>query len=307
MSSPLFIIDAFTGRPFGGNPAAVVLLEPGDPLAADGEDAEALRLNIAGEMNLSETAFVTYGDDRQKPASESVRGRTFGLRWYTPTREVDLCGHATLASAHALYDAGLVSLHQPIEFDTRSGRLRASPDTDWRGFWIDLPATPPVQEALPDGLLDALGLTSTVFAGRSTPADGVDDGSANDFFDWFIEVDAESEVARLDPTFRAISNICLEHKQARGVIVSAKATRDDAEVVSRCFYPAYGVDEDPVTGSAHCTVGPFFARELGKKDGEVLHCRQISRRGGEVRVTTRGKRVHLGGRATTVVRGKLVL
>ncbi len=303
MTSPLFIVDAFTDRPFGGNPAAVVLLEPGDVLASP--DAEQMRLDVAGEMNLSETAFVTHGDDAGREASESVRGRTFGLRWYTPTREVNLCGHATLAAAHALYDAGLVSLHKPIEFETRSGRLRASPDQDWRGFWLDLPGTPPREATPPDGLLKAIGIDGVGFIGRSTPPDGIDDGSDNDYFDWFIEVGSEAAVAAASPDFEKLEQICRADPMARGVIVSARG--DQADVVSRCFYPAYGINEDPVTGSAHCTIGPYYARQLGKQDGDTLHCRQISNRVGEVRVAVRGKRVHLGGRAVTVVRGKLAL
>ena len=160
MKKTLYIIDAFTDEPFGGNPAAVVLL----PYGMDGPD-DARMQQIAVEMNLSETAFVTLPPD----SGDGSKGTRFGLRWFTPAREVDLCGHATLASAHALYDAGKVSLHKPVEFETRSGLLRAAPDADWRGFWLDLPATPPVPSDAPGGLLEAMGLTNVEFVSRSAP------------------------------------------------------------------------------------------------------------------------------------------
>ena len=286
MPRPLYIVDAFADRPFAGNPAAVVLLDPDD----DGPDDAYLQA-VAGEMNLSETAFVRL------PNQDSGR---FGLRWFTPTREVDLCGHATLAAAHALYDAGRVSLHTPVEFETRSGPLRAAPDADWRGFWLDLPATPPREATPPDGLLDALGLTAApAFMGRSAPPDGVDDGSDNDYFDWFLDLADPDAVRSVSPDFRALAAL---PGGARGVVVSAA---DGHEVVSRCFYPAYGIDEDPVTGSAHCTVGPYFARVLRRDE---LDCRQLSRRGGTLRLRVGGDdRVHVGGRAKTVVRGELVV
>ena len=286
MPRPLYIVDAFADRPFAGNPAAVVLLDPDD----DGPDDAYLQA-VAGEMNLSETAFVRLPDGD---------GGRFGLRWFTPTREVDLCGHATLAAAHALYDAGRVSLHTPVEFETRSGPLRAAPDVDWRGFWLDLPATPPREATPPDGLHDALGLKGTpAFLGRSAPPDHVDDGSDNDYFDWFLDLGDADAVRGVSPDFRALGGL---PGGARGVVVSAA---DGDAVVSRCFYPAYGIDEDPVTGSAHCTVGPYFARVLRRDE---LDCRQLSRRGGTLRLRVPGDdRVHVGGRAKTVVRGELVV
>ncbi len=289
MNRPLFIVDAFADQPYSGNPAAVVLLEPDD------EPSDTLLLAVAGEMNLSETAFVTLPTEATG---------TFALRWFTPEREVDLCGHATLAAAHALYDAGRVSLHEPLSFETRSGVLRAAPDADWKGFWLDLPATPPVGTALPDGMLSAVNCGPFSFTGRSRPPDGVDDGSDNDYFDYFIELPDADAVRQARPEFRRLDELT-RGSHARGVILSA---RDDgeADVVSRCFYPAYGIDEDPVTGSAHCTVAPYFARELGRGDGETIHCRQASPRGGSLRCVLRGDRVHLGGRAVTIVRGKLV-
>ena len=292
MKRPLYIIDAFSDHAFGGNPAAVVLL------AADDRPDDARLAAIAEEMNLSETAFVS-------PPAES--GEPYGLRWFTPVREVDLCGHATLAAAHALYDAGKVSLHEPIRFATRSGELRAAPDSDWRGFWLDFPPTPPVEAEPPAALLDAVGLhpSDLLFAGRGLPPDGADDASANDYFDWFLVVASPDAVLAVRPDFDDLA--AATTGAARGAIVAAVGTDDSAHAVSRCFYPSYGVDEDPVTGSAHCTIGPYFARTLNRDE---LLCRQLSRRGGIVRVRTdsgdRHARVHLGGRAVTTVRGELV-
>ena len=292
---PLYLVDAFTDRPFGGNPAGVVLLDAGD------EPDAAYLHRVAAEVNHSETAFVTL-----PPEGGAGGAGPFGLRWFTPTREVDLCGHATLAAAHALYDAGKVSLHEPVEFRTRSGPLRAAPDADWRGFWLDFPATPPREASPPAGLVESLGLAAPPrFVGLSTPADGVDDGSDNDYFDWFVEVDDADAVRAASPDFRRLRDVT--DGLARGAIVAAAGGEaDDADAVSRCFYPAYGIDEDPVTGSAHCTIGPYFARTLRRDD---LRCRQVSRRGGELRLRVEPDRprVHIGGRAVTVFRGQLVV
>ena len=296
----MFVIDAFTARRFGGNPAAVVLLPDGDDLAEDGVTCQ----KIAKELNLSETAFVSLPAGYEDKASSDL---LFGLRWFTPVREVDLCGHATLASAHALYDAGLVSLHHPLQFESRSGVLRASPDHDWKGFWLDFPATPPDEQNPQPKLLDALGLTGVRFSGRSRPPDGYDDYSDNDYYDWFFEAGSAEAVRALKPDFEKLLQLAKVDPQSRGVIVSARADEsDDADVVSRCFYPSYGIDEDPVTGSAHCTIGPYFSRELGR-GGETLFCQQVSERLGELRVRCNGDRVLLGGQAVTVLRGKLLV
>ncbi len=289
---PLFIIDAFTEKPYCGNPASVLLLSPDDPLSA----GEMQR--IAQEMNHSETAFVHL------PAE---KGGRYGLRWFTPMREIDLCGHATLAAAHALYDAGRVSLHQPIEFETRSGVLRAAPDSDWRGFWIDLPATPPRQATPPPAMMKALGISSADFIGLSLPPDGTDDNGETDFSDWFIVLDHPQQVREVAPDFDELKASTADRPNQRGVIVTARGDSADADVVSRCFYPAYGIDEDPVTGSAHCTIAPYFARELCCDE---LRCHQASGRGGSLRLRfdrSNGSRVHVGGRAVTTVRGELVV
>ncbi len=274
MPRPIYIVDAFTDQPFQGNPAAVVLLEP-----EDGPASDAYMQQVAAEMNLSETAFVGF-DDR-------VGVNRFGLRWFTPVREVDLCGHATLAAAQVLYDAAKVNLHTPILFDTRCGVLRAAPDARWGGFTLDFPATPPQEAPAPPGLLEALGLPDARFVGRSQ-------------FDWFVEVPDADRVRGLGPDMAALSAI-----PARGVIVSASAGGEGGfDVVSRCFYPAYGIAEDPVTGSAHCAIGPYFTRTLGK---ETLACHQASRRGGTIKVRVEGDRVFLTGQARSVIRGELLV
>jgi PhzF family phenazine biosynthesis protein len=300
MNRTMFVIDAFTSRQFGGNPAAVVLMPHGDALQDDTDTCQ----KIAKELNLSETAFVSLPENFEDKASAD---QVFGLRWFTPVREVDLCGHATLASAHALYDAGLVSLHHPLEFSSRSGLLRASPDHDWQGFWLDFPATPPDEQSPPDHLLSALGLSSVCFSGRSRPPDGYDDQSVNDYFDWFLEVESANLVRNLSPDFEALLQLTKHDPHSRGVIVSAKAAEgEEPDVVSRCFYPSYGIDEDPATGSAHCTIGPYFARTLGRGSDTIL-CHQVSDRLGELHVRHLDTRVHLGGQAVSVLRGKLLV
>ena len=281
MPRPLYIVDAFTAKPFGGNPAAVVLLEPEDGPASD----EYLQ-NVAAEMTFSETAFVGF-DESAGPHSPN----RFGLRWFTPVREVDLCGHATLAAAQTLYDAARVNLHTPILFDTRSGVLRAAPAPDFRtggGFTLDFPATPPVEAEPPAGLLEVLGLGGAVtFAGRSA-------------FDWFLVVEDADAVRRVAPDFEALKAL-----GGRGTIVTSPAHDGDGfDVVSRCFYPAYGIDEDPVTGSAHCAIGPYFARVLAK---DALLCRQASARGGVLGVRVDADRVYLTGQARAVLRGELLV
>ena len=291
MPRPLYIVDAFAERPFSGNPAAVVLLEPEDGPAGD----EYLQ-GVAAEMNLSETAFVGF--------DESTGPNRFGLRWFTPRCEVELCGHATLAAAQTLYDAAKVNLHTPILFDTRCGVLRAAPAPDFRlgvggrpgGFTLDFPATPPAECEPPAKLLDVLGLSGRVrFFGQSA-------------YDWFVVVDSPAQVRALAPDF---DDLCAVG--GRGTIVSAAAagsaaagSAEDAgyDVVSRCFYPAVGIDEDPVTGSAHCAVGPYFSRVLSK---ETLLCRQASARGGGMSVRVEGDRAYLTGQARSVLRGELLV
>ncbi len=259
----IFQVDAFADRPFGGNPAAVCVLEAG----ADADWMQA----VAGEMNLSETAFlVPHGEGR------------YGLRWFTPTVEVDLCGHATLASAHVLWEQGEEA--DVLEFETRSGALTALPAGDGL-IQLDFPADPPLDVDGLDGLAEALG----------APAVGVYQGRS----DLLVELADAEAVRNLAPALRAVSEI-----PVRGVIVTAAGDgRDGADFVSRCFYPATGVDEDPVTGSAHCTLASFWCPRLGRSS---LVGWQASARGGRVAVELSGARVLLTGRAITVLRGELV-
>ena len=254
-------VDAFAQQPFAGNPAAVCVL--------DGPAPEPWMQGLAQEMNLSETAFLVPAD------------RAWGLRWFTPEVEVDLCGHATLASAHVLYETGRLAEGEPARFDTLSGRLTVRQTGD--AYVMDFPATPP-EEGPVDGLAKALGATP-VWTGRSR-------------FDLFAVLDDEPAVRGLAPDLAALARL-----GARGVIVTAQAGRQpDADVVSRFFAPGSGVPEDPVTGSAHCAIGPYWAGRLGQ---DTLSCYQASARGGHVGVEVRGERVHLTGHAVTVYRAEL--
>jgi PhzF family phenazine biosynthesis protein len=262
MSLPIVQVDAFTSRPFEGNPAAVCVL----PAARDA----AWMQNVAREMNLSETAFL-------------VRGETgFDLRWFTPATEVDLCGHATLASAHALWEGGHLAKDEIARFQTKSGLLTARRIDDW--IELNFPSTPPAEAPEPDGLSAALGV-KPVFVGRSR-------------FDYLVEVAGESVVKDLRPDFTAIRRL-----PVRGVIVTSTASTPSWDIASRFFAPAAGIDEDPVTGSAHCCLAPYWAAKLGKT---TLIARQVSARGGTIRVTLDGDRVKLAGQAITVLRGELV-
>jgi len=256
-------VDAFTDRPFAGNPAAVCVLPAPRP--------DAWMRSVAREMNLSETAFLVRGDDG------------FSLRWFTPAVEVDLCGHATLASAHVLWEDGHLSAGAEARFHTRSGLLTARP----RGAWIemDFPATPEQAAAPPAGLLEALGVEA-LYVGRNE-------------FDYLVEVASETAVREARPNFSALAKV-----EARGIIVTAPASTAGFDFVSRFFAPAVGIDEDPVTGSAHCCLGPYWSRRLGRTEFTAL---QTSARGGVVRVAVvAGERVMLGGQAVTVLRGELV-
>jgi len=254
-------VDSFTNRPFAGNPAGVCIL----PKAAD----EQWMRKVAGEMNLAETAFLVPQRDG------------YDLRWFTPTVEVDLCGHATLASAHVLWEDGHLKPNAQARFHTKSGLLTA----DRRDAWIELdfPATPAAPADAPPGLIDALGAPAQ-FVGRST-------------FDYLVELQDEATVRRLDPDLGAIGRV-----ETRGVIVTSRADKGKYDFVSRFFAPQSGVPEDPVTGSAHCALAPYWSAKLGKKE---LMAFQASARGGELRLRLEGDRVRLGGQAVTVLRGEL--
>jgi len=263
MHYELYQVDAFTSRPFAGNPAAVVLL--------DAWPDDVWMQQVAAENNLAETAFVTPG------------GEAWGLRWFTPAAEVDLCGHATVATAHVLWESERLATDVAAGFETRSGHLGASPLGDG---WIELdfPSLPAEAADPPPGVLEGLGAPVPKFVGRSR-------------FDFLIELDSATAVEKivLDPRL-------LRDVDARGVCVTARGD-GDVDFVSRFFAPAVGVDEDPVTGSAHCILTPYWAARLGK---ERMVARQLSVRGGELRLHARGERAGIAGQAVTVVRGVLV-
>jgi PhzF family phenazine biosynthesis protein len=262
MTQMIYQVDSFTNRPFAGNPAGVCLLP---------EPAEAAWMqSFAREMNLSETAFLVRQADG------------FDLRWFTPTAEVRLCGHATLASAHILWQTGMLPHGEQARFHTLSGLLTASQRADW--IEMDFPARParPVQP--PAGLTEALGVKAR-FVGR-------------DADDYLVEVESEAIVRTLKPDFTA-----LEKLDVRGTIVTACSTDPAFNFVSRFFAPAVGINEDPVTGSAHCCLTPYWAEKLGKTEMAAF---QASARGGIVHVHLVGERVLLSGQAVTVMQCELV-
>jgi PhzF family phenazine biosynthesis protein len=264
MPIPLFQVDAFTADAFAGNPAAVCLL----PESKD----DGWLQQVAREMNLSETAFLQRRAD----------GDGFDLRWFTPSVEVDLCGHATLASAHALWETGELAAHEVARFHTRSGLLTATR----RDAWIDLdfPAKPETPAEAPDGMLEALHVKPR-HIGRNA-------------FDYLVEVEDEATVRNLQPDLARLRTI-----KARGVIVTSRSADPAYDFVSRFFAPGSGIDEDPVTGSAHCCLATFWQSRLAKHQ---FLARQLSARGGVLQVHIAGDRVRLGGQAVTVLRGELV-
>jgi PhzF family phenazine biosynthesis protein len=262
MGQRIIQVDAFTARPFAGNPAAICVLS--------GPADDRWMQNVATEMNLSETAFL-------HPVGDG-----FQLRWFTPVVEVDLCGHATLAAAHVLWEERHLSLNQSARFQTRSGLLTAERRGDW--IELDFPAEPVEIAPVPDALSQALGVP-ILTAGRNR-------------FDALVEVDSEETVRRLSPDFGRMAEV-----PVRGVIVTSRASSPGYDFVSRFFAPRLGIDEDPVCGSAHCCLGPFWGPRLGKTD---LTGYQASPRGGVVRVRLAGPRLTLSGQAVTVLRGELV-
>lgn len=272
-SLPLYQVDAFTNAPFRGNPAAVCLLETP-------RDAAWMQA-VAAEMNLAETAFVS-------PEADGWR-----LRWFTPVVEVPLCGHATLASAHALWETGRADAQAPIGFATLSGRLTAERESDG---WIrlDFPSLPPRSEAgaPPAGLISALGLSGVALPRVfEVPRPNANDGPS-----WLVELASVAALRALAPDFRALREVA-----GHAVIATARG-EGEHDFASRFFAPKAGVDEDPVTGSAHCSLAPFWCARLGRRE---LAGVQLSARSGVVRVRERGARVHLLGEAVTVLRGEL--
>ena len=258
---PLYTVDAFTSTPFTGNPAAVCF--------PDGPKDDAWLQVVAQEMNLSETAFLWPIEDG------------FQLRWFTPTVEVDLCGHATLASAHILWETRRLGLGEQAHFSTRSGWLTAHSDGAW--ITMDFPAEPVTPAEIPPELENAIGVPIR-FAGRNR-------------MDYLVEVADEQTVRTLCPDLSLLTQV-----QVRGIIVTGRAMTSPYDFVSRFFAPAVGVAEDPVTGSAHCALAPYWGARLGK-DSMIGY--QVSQRGGIVRTHLAADRVELGGQAVTVLQGEL--
>jgi PhzF family phenazine biosynthesis protein len=264
MTIPVSWVDAFSDAPFGGNPAGVCLLDA--PLADERMQA------IATELGIAETAFLVPGDE---PA-------TFGLRWFSPAVEIDLCGHATLASAHALREWGTVDGSRPLTFHTRSGALHAT--FDGALVALDFPADPVAAAPLPESL-EKEWPGAVVTVGRTS-------------FFTFVVVSSAEAVRAYEPDLDAITAA-----GSRAVLLTAAAEPGSGDdYVLRVFGPAVGIPEDPATGSAQCSAGPYWARELGRVD---LVARQLSRRGARLFVRPDGERVRIAGHATTVLSGHL--
>ncbi len=262
MSTTIYQVDAFTSKPFAGNPAAVCLL----PASAHEEWMQ----QVALELNLSETAFLHPDADG------------YHLRWFTPVAEVDLCGHATLASAHVLWETGELQADRKALFHTASGLLSARKEGDW--IWMDFPALAYEKLTPPQELGVALGI-NPVFTGANQ-------------FDLLVVVDSANDVKKLRPDFNRLHTV-----DSRGVIVTAPSDQPEYDFISRAFFPAIGINEDPVTGSAHCCLGPYWSEQLGKTE---MVGYQASARGGVIKVIVKGDRVLLGGQAVTVIKMELV-
>jgi len=261
MGIKIFQVDTFADKPFTGNPAVVCVLEK--------EASEQWMQNVASEMNLPETAFLYRVEDG------------YNLRWFTPTLEVDLCGHATLASAYVLWEMGYLKFGEEARFYTRSGLLSASRKGDL--VELDFPLLPERKAPLPRGLKEGLGI-NPIYVGKNR-------------FDYLVEVESEEILRNLEPNLNLLKKI-----PARGIIVTSLSESKEYDFVSRFFAPGSGIDEDPVTGSAHSCLGPYWQKRLGKSR---LRAYQASRRGGVVYVSFNGDRVILGGNAVIVFRGEM--
>lgn len=261
MTITIYQVDAFSKKPFGGNPAAVCVL--------DSWLSEELMQNIASELNLSETAFCVKVGDK------------YELRWFTPTTEVRMCGHATLATGHIFYTE-LGYKEEVISFETKSGELTVEKISEG-DYKMTLPTDEVMVVFYEDGL-DKLNIDyESVFEGKD---------------DYLMILKNETEVLRARPDFKAISKL-----DKRGLIITAKGD-EEADFVSRCFYPAYGIDEDPVTGSAHTLLTPYWSRRLSKND---LIAKQLSARGGEMTCQLKGEKVNISASAKTIIKGSLYL
>jgi PhzF family phenazine biosynthesis protein len=233
--------------------------------------------SVAIEMNHAETAFLVKTSDG------------YDLRWFTPGGEVDLCGHATLASAHYLWETGALAAGEQARFHTRSGLLTADRLVLDSQPWIELdfPSEPPHPAATPANLAVMLG-AEPLFVGRNR-------------MDYLVELKDEATVRNLKPDFKQIAALSTA-EDVRGIVVTAAGTHSEADVVSRCFYPRFGIDEDPVTGSAHCAIAPYWIPRLGKQE---IVAYQASARGGWLRLRIADNRIKLRGQAVTTLRGEL--
>lgn len=263
MSIPVFQVDAFTEKPFAGNPAAVVLL--------DQPRESAWMLSVAREMNLSETAFV------------HPQQGGYHLQWFTPETEVELCGHATLATAHTLWQTGLVKEGEKIRFSTLSGWLEAEKKDQI--IELDFPSAPLMPAEVSEEIIRAVGSVPD-FVGISHEK-------------WLFEYRDEKTVRELKPDFSF-----LRTRKGRGLVVTALSEKPGVDFISRYFAPWVGINEDPVTGSAHCILGPYWAKKLGKNN---MNAYQASARGGTVYLRQSADRTYVGGKAVTVFSGKLVI
>jgi PhzF family phenazine biosynthesis protein len=268
-------VDAFTQKPFGGNPAAVCILNDIIP--------DSLMQSIAFEMNLSETAFVL------KLKEDDERGEGYSLRWFTPNAEVDLCGHATLASSHIMWQTGVCSTTEKINFHTRSGLLTAEYNNGEIG--LDFPAIPQKEIKYPPELITAIGGAKPKYVGMTK-------------WNYIVELENEAAVISAQPDFALMLTL-----PGWGTIVTAEADKNGLgkegyDFVSRFFAPEKGITEDPVTGSAHCALGPYWQTRL-KKDKFKAY--QASERGGTLGVSVVGDRVLLTGFGVTVIEGEINL
>jgi len=263
LTNLIFQVDSFTKEPFKGNPAGVCVF-------TDEKDAVWMQ-NVAAEMNLSETAFVRRRSDG-----------SFDLRWFTPTCEVDLCGHATLAAAHVLWETALLEADQAAQFHSRSGVLTADKKDEF--IQLDFPSVASDPTKAVKTLERALGVSSVAVVKHR--------------FGSLVEVETPDIVRELQPKLPALAKVAGDLH-----IVTAKNDSPEYDFISRVFCPRIGIDEDPVTGAAHCCLGPYWMGKTGKEDFNAF---QASKRGGSMIVRVRGERVKLEGQAVTVIRGQIV-
>ena len=264
MKLPIFTVDAFTNEPFKGNPAAVCLLKEEIPTS--------LMQSIAFELNLAETAFVLKEKDSD----------AYSLRWMTPVSEVDLCGHATLASSHIMWQEGICKKDETINFNTRSGLLTAKYNNG--KITLDFPAIPQKKIEYPPELIDAIGGVQPKYVGMTK-------------WNYIIELESESDIINLKPDFNVMLKL-----PGWGTIITAAADMPGYDFISRFFAPEKGIQEDPVTGSAHCALAPYWQQRLGKNTFKAY---QASERGGTLDIVIEGDRVYLTGEALTVIKGEI--